>query len=217
MIEPETFTFLTELALNNRKAWVDEHREERDDALRNFTGVAQTLYDYSDRFDSVVSDKVSKPKQSHSKFFQDSRQRSGPGLYRTSIDVFANAGHPEEDFGYYLHVEPGNCFAGAGLFQPSKAALLRHRTRLSDDPKELENILADSDFKTMFPDGLHTPKELNVVPEGFDNSDPAAPFLKMVGWGCKKALSDDELQDDDVMDSLVEIFNAAKPIVRYFS
>ena len=120
MVEPETFTFLADLKLNNRKAWVDEHREERDDAMRNFTGIAITLHDYSDRYDPFVAEARSKPKQSYTKFFQEPRDRVGPGLYRTGIDVFANAGQPKEDFGYYLHIEPGNCHAGAALFQPSK-------------------------------------------------------------------------------------------------
>ena len=119
MVEPETFTFLADLARNNRKAWMDEHREERDDALRNFTGIAITLHDYADRFDPYVADAKIKPKQSYSRFFQEARDRVGPGLYRTDVDVFANAGNPAEDVGYYLHIEPGNCHAGAGLFQLS--------------------------------------------------------------------------------------------------
>ena len=216
MVEPETFEFLTDLAVNNRKAWVDTHREERDDALRNFTGIASTLHDYADRFDPYVADAVNKPKQSYTKFFQDPRERTGPGLYRTTIDVFANAGHPTEDFGYYLHIEPGNCYAGAALFQPSKAALARVRNRLHDDPTGLNDVLADRDFKTTFADGLVTRKALNVVPEGFEENDPAAPYLKMVGLGCRKDIPDEQLLDDEVIDQLIEIFRAATPLVRYF-
>jgi len=62
MIEPETFTFLTDLAANNRKIWMDENREDRDDALRNFTGIASTLHDYSDRFNHNVAAAKGKPK-----------------------------------------------------------------------------------------------------------------------------------------------------------
>lgn len=112
MVEPETFMFLASLATNNRKAWMDAHRENRDNALRNFTGIAITLHDYADRFDPYVADAKIKPKQSYSKFFQEARDRVGPGLYRTDVDVFANAGNPAEDVGYYLHIEPGNCHAG---------------------------------------------------------------------------------------------------------
>lgn len=216
MVEPETFTFLANLAANNRKAWMDANREERDDALRNFTGIAITLHDYADRFDSYVAEAKFKPKQSYSKFFQEARDRVGPGLYRTDVDVFSNGGNPAEDVGYYLHIEPGNCYAGAGLFQPTKAALGRLRTRMVDDPQALNDIVTDHEFKRVFPDGLVTRKSLSAVPEGFDRNDPAAPYLKMVGLGCRKDLPDALLLDDDVIDLLIEIFCSAGQLVRYF-
>jgi uncharacterized protein (TIGR02453 family) len=216
MVEPETFKFLADLSKNNKKIWLDAHREERDDAMRNFTGIAMTLHDYADRFDPFVAEAGIKPKQSYTKFFQEPRDRIGRELYRTGIDVFANAGRPVEDVGYYLHIEPGNCHAGAGLFQPSKPALARLRTRLVDDPQKLKAILADPDFKKTFPDGIVTRKALGIVPEGFSASDPAAPFLKMVGLGCSKQLPDEILLDDDVIDQLIEIFRPASQLVRYF-
>jgi uncharacterized protein (TIGR02453 family) len=216
MVEPETFTFLANLAKNNRKAWVDAHREERDDALRNFTGIAITLHDYADRFDPSVTHTKFKPKQSYSKFFQEARDRIGPGLYRTDIDVFANAGDPTEDVGYYLHIESGNCHAGAGLFHPSKSALARMHARLVDDPQGLNDIVTNPEFAKVFPDGIVTRKALSVVPEGFQSNDPAAPYLKMVGLGCRRDLPDALLLDDDLIDLLIEIFRNASPVVRYF-
>ena len=216
MVEPETFKFLTDLSKNNKKIWLDAHREERDDAMRNFTGIAMTLHDYADRFDPFVAEAGIKPKQSYTKFFQEPRDRIGRELYRTGIDVFANAGRPFEDVGYYLHIEPGNCHAGAGLFQPSKSALARLRTRLIDDPQNLKAILADPDFKKTFPHGIVTRKALGVVPEGFSASDPSAPFLKMVGLGCSKHLPDELLLEDDVINQLIQIFRPASQLVRYF-
>lgn len=216
MVEPETFAFLADLATNNRKAWIDAHREERDDALRNFTGIAITLHDYANRFDPSLADAKFNPRQSYSKFFQEARDRVGPGLYRTDIDVFANAGHPAEDVGYYLHIEPGNCHAGAGLFHPSKAALARLRSRLIGDPQGLKDVMSNPEFAEAFPDGLVTRKTLSAVPDGFNRNDPAAPYLKMVGLGCRKDLPDALLLSDDVIDLLIEIFRSASPLVRYF-
>ena len=216
MVEPETFTFLADLERNNSKAWMDEHRSERDDAMRNFTGIAMTFHDYAHRFDYLVADARSKPKQSFTRFFQEPRDRIGRALFRADVDIFANAGHPAEDFGYYLHLEPGNCYAGAALFQPSKTALARLRARLIDDPEELQNILANSDFQTDFPDGLVTRRELSALPDGVLGSDPAAPYLKMVGLGCRKDVPDALLLEDDVIDLLIEIFCAARPLVRCF-
>ncbi len=216
MVEPETFMFLADLAKNNRKAWMDAHREERDDALRNFTGIAITLHDYANRFDPSVADAKFNRRQSYSKFFQEARDRVGPGLYRTDVDVFANAGHPAEDVGYYLHIEPGNCHAGAGLFQPSKTALARLRSRLVDDPHGLNDVVTEPEFIEVFPDGVGTRKALGAVPDGFNRTDPAAPYLKMVGLGCRKDLPDALLLNDDMIDLLINIFRSASPLVRYF-
>jgi uncharacterized protein (TIGR02453 family) len=216
MVEPETFLFLANLAMNNRKSWMDAHREERDDAQRNFMGIAMTLHDYAHRFDPYVAEASIKPKQSYSKFVQEARDRVGPGLYRTDVDVFSNAGNPSEGVGYYLHIEPGNCHAGAGIFQPSKAALARLRTTLADDPKGLDDVASDPEFKAAFPGGIVTRKMLGAVPDGFDNKDPAAPYLKMVGLGCRKNLPDALLLDDNVIDLLIEAFRSASHLVRYF-
>ena len=208
--------FLADLATNNRKVWMDAHREERDDALRNFTGIAMTLHDYAERFDPYVAEAKIKPKKSYSKFFQDARDRVGPGLYRTEVDVFSNSGNSAEDVGYYLHIEPGNCHAGAGLFHPSKAALARLRTRLVDDPQSLAAVVTDPEFRVTFPEGIITRKTLGAVPDGFDSKDPAAPYLKMVGLGCRKDIPDALLLDDNVIDLLIEIFRSASQLVRYF-
>lgn len=216
MVEPETFTFLAELATNNRKVWMDANREDRDDALRNFTGIAITLHDYANRFDPSLADTKFNPRQSYSRFFQESRDRVGPGLYRTDVDVFANAGHPVEDVGYYLHIEPGNCHAGAGLFHPSKAALARLRSQLDEDLEGLTNVVSNPEFAEAFPDGLVSRKTLSAVPDGFDRNAPAAPYLKMVGLGCRQNLDDAQLLNDDVIDLLIEIFRSASPLVRYF-
>ena len=216
MVEPETLTFLADLAANNTKAWMDTHREARDDTLRNFTGIATTLHDYADRFDHNVGAARSKPKQSYTKFFQEPRDRVGKGLYRVGVDVFANVGDPAHDVGYYLHIEPGNCHAGAGLWYPSKEVLADMRAHLIDDPEGLDDVVADPDFLKMFPDGIVTRKALSVVPDGFDSNDPAALYLKMVGLGCRKDLPDAALLEDDAIDAVVDIFRAASPLVRYF-
>ena len=216
MVEPETFTFLADLAINNSKAWMDENRSARDDAMRNFTGIAMTLHNYAHRFDYLVADAPSKPKQSFTRFFQEPRDRIGRALYRVGVDVFANKGNSEESFGYYLHIEPGNCYAGAALFQPSKEARIRLVNQLIDDPQSLKAILADPEFAKTYPEGLVTRKTLVDLPDSFNSGDFVSPYLRMVGLGCRKNLPDALLLDDEVIDLLIETFRPASQLVRYF-
>ena len=78
MVEPETFMFLADVATKNRKAWMDTHREERDDALRNVAGIVTKLHGYARSFDPKVAEARIKPKQGYSKFFKNSMIVSGP-------------------------------------------------------------------------------------------------------------------------------------------
>ena len=54
------------------------------------------------------------------------------------------------------------------------------------------------------------------VPDGFESSDPAAPYLKMVGLGCRQDLPDALLLDDEVIHLLIGSFGLARQLVRYF-
>ena len=85
-----------------------------------------------------------------------------------------------------------------------------------DDPEGLKDVLTDPEFMTTFPDGIVTRKALAAVPSGFSDRDPAAAYLKMVGFGCRKDLQDADLLDDELIDQLIEIFRTASALVRYF-
>ena len=85
-----------------------------------------------------------------------------------------------------------------------------------DDPNGLTALLADADFKAMFPAGLFSHKILGALPDGYASSKPIDAYLKMVGLRCRKPLPDDLLLDDDVMDTLVDVFRIARDLVHYF-
>ena len=85
-----------------------------------------------------------------------------------------------------------------------------------DDSQGFEEIVNDAQFKVAFPDDIVTRKASNALPDGFDSNNPAAPYLKMDGLGCRTDIPDALLQDDDVIDLLIEIFRSARPLVPYF-
>jgi nucleotide-binding universal stress UspA family protein len=52
--------------------------------------------------------------------------------------------------------------------------------------------------------------------EDFKTDNFVSNYLKMVGFGCRKDLSDALLLDDQVIYILTETFRTASPLVRYF-
>ncbi|MFT6774522.1 MAG: hypothetical protein ACJA1L_002234 [Paracoccaceae bacterium] len=212
MVDPETFAFLAALAQNNRKAWMTEHRAEWDDARRNFTGIATSLHSHAARWDHALAGAKINPRQSHTRLLLEPREREGRALYRTFVDIFAVDGSPSEHVAYYLHLEPGNCHAGAGLFQPSKPGLARLRATVDEAQDDLLALLDDPDFRTTFPAGLVARKTLGRAPDGYAPDHPAADILRMEGFGVRADLPDDDLLEDEAIDRLVEIFLAARPL-----
>jgi uncharacterized protein (TIGR02453 family) len=217
MVDPETFRFLAALAQNNRKAWMTEHRAEWDDARRNFTGIAMTLHSHAARWDHALAGAKLKARQRHTRLLLEPRERVGRPLYRTYVDIFAVDGDPTEGFAYYLHVEPGACHAGAGLFHPTKTALARLRRAVDDNHEELRETLDQPEWRAMFPTSLVARKTLTRMPDGYAPDHPVADILRMEGFGARCDLSDEALLDDDVIDRLVEIFRAARPLALLFN
>jgi hypothetical protein len=55
------------------------------------------------------------------------------------------------------------------------------------------------------------------VPRGVEPGHPAARYLKMKGYGMAAAMSDQHVQQADLMDHLVELFKAARPVADFLN
>ena len=147
MVRAETLQFLRELGENNFKAWVDANRDRWDDTRENFIAIVKQFIDNADRYDARIARAGIDPRRSFTRLNRDPRTRHGRPPYKTFSAVFANPGNTVESFGYYIHVEPGQCYAGASLFVPSESALLRMRNKIVDHPDEWAHLIADDGFR----------------------------------------------------------------------
>ncbi len=217
MVRAETLQFLRELGENNFKAWVDANRDRWDDTRENFIAIVKQFIDNADRYDARIARAGIDPRRSFTRLNRDPRTRHGRPPYKTFSAVFANPGNTVESFGYYIHVEPGQCYAGASLFVPSESALLRMRNKIVDHPDEWAHLIADDGFRKAYPKGVEALDSLKSVPRGFDPAHPAAHYLEMKGYGMATPLSDLQVQQADVMDHLVALFKAARPVADFLN
>ncbi len=134
MVEAKTLQFLRDLGDNNSKSWVDANRNSWDAARQNFISIVQQFIAHAERYDPQIRLAGIDPKRSFTRLNRDPRTRHGRPPYKTGSTVFVNPGSTIEAFGYYLHVEPGKCHAGASLFIPSEPALARMRNKIANQP-----------------------------------------------------------------------------------
>lgn len=217
MVRAETLRFLRDLGENNSKAWVDANRDRWDATRENFIAIVNQFITNAGRYDARIAKAGIDPKRSFTRLNRDPRTRHGRPPYKTFSAVFANPSSTVETFGYYIHVEPGQCFAGASLFIPSKPALIRMRNKIANNPEKWAHLIEDHGFHNAYPNGVEALESLKSVPRGYDPGHSAARYLKMKGYGMATPLSDLQVQQADVMDHLVALFKAARPVADFLN
>ena len=114
----ETIKFLNELAANNNREWfaVNKHRYESLVVDRTFAfiiAMGDELRKISSHFEAIPK----KQGGSLMRVYRDTRFSKDKTPYKTNIGIqFRHeAGRDVHAPGYYMHIEPGDVFVGAGL------------------------------------------------------------------------------------------------------
>jgi uncharacterized protein (TIGR02453 family) len=139
---PELFRFLTRLKRNNHREWFLAHKDDfeehvRQPALRFIADFAGPLYD-------ITPHLIADPRPSRGSLFRiyrDTRFAADKRPYKTNVAMrFSHRGKDVHSPGFYLHLEPGGCFAASGLWHPEPETLLRVRNAIVERPKEWRGV-----------------------------------------------------------------------------
>jgi uncharacterized protein (TIGR02453 family) len=139
---PELFRFLARLKRNNDRDWFLAHKDEyeqyvRQPALRFITDFAEPLYD-------ITPHLVADPRPSRGSLFRiyrDTRFAADKRPYKTNVAMrFSHRGKDVHSPGFYLHLEPGGCFAASGLWHPEPETLLKVRNAIVERPAQWRKV-----------------------------------------------------------------------------
>lgn len=176
-ITPRLFRFLAELRRHNDRPWFTAHKDEyiaevRDPLLGFIVAVAPKLAAISPH---IVAD----PRPSGGsllRIYRDTRFSRDKKPYKTNAALSFRLA-PKRDVeapGYYLHLEPGLVFMGAGMWHPSAEALHAIRESIVKDPKR---------WTLARRSGLaHAESALKRPPRGFSPDHPFIEDLKRTSF-----------------------------------
>jgi uncharacterized protein (TIGR02453 family) len=111
--------------------------------------------------------------------------------------------------GYYLHIEPGECFIGGGIYMPPSPVLKKLREEVFYNLDELLKIVTNKNFKKYFND--ISGSKITMMPKGFDKNFPGADYLKYKDYTVICPVSDDFLMNKNAFKETIAIFKAMKP------
>ena len=212
---PALFDFLADLVVNNRREWFQANRDryERDvkDALLGFVS------DFGERLPEISPHMIADPRPSGGSMFRiyrDVRFSKDKSPYKTNAGVHFRheVGREVHGPGLYLHMEPGNVFAAAGIWRPDSATVGKIRGAIVDNPKRWEAIVNDGRFNSNY--GLEG-ESLKRAPKGIDPAHPLIEHLKLKSFAAGTTFSQDDACSPDFIDMYVDSCQTAGPFMKF--
>lgn len=213
MIEPSTLRFLKQLAQNNDREWFQANRKEFEAAQDNVTALAGYLIGEIGKFDPAVSGLD--PKSCVFRIYRDVRFSKDKSPYKTNLGAYISpGGRKSMQPGYYIHIQPGQCFVAGGKHMPDAGELLRIRTSIAGDARAFEKIVEKRSFVDNFGE-LHG-ERLSRPPKGFSDDSPAIEYLKLKSYTVVKDYRNSKvITSTEFPKAVVKDFKAMFPLVEY--
>ena len=116
--------------------------------------------------------------------------------------------------GFYLHLEPGGVFAGAGLWHPDRAALDQIRTAISEQPDKWRAVLGDPSFTRHHE---LSGESLKRAPRGYDPDGPLIEDIKRKDFVCVQKFTQKQATSANFLGTFVDSCRSASPFVRFLT
>ena len=208
---PELFHFLKRLKRNNNRQWFQAHKDEyvghaHEPAVRFITDFAAVLYDISPY---LLSDPRS-TRGSLFRIYRDTRFSPDKHPYKTHLAMrFSHRGKDVHSPGFYLHLEPGGCFAASGLWHPEPPTLLKVRTAIIDRCDEWRRVrkLLNWDDAT----------KLSRPPRGFPSDHEFVEDLKLRDLGTAIEFTEAEVCSPKFMSRFATACKKMSPLAKFLS
>jgi uncharacterized protein (TIGR02453 family) len=211
----QTFSFLSTLARHNDRLWFEQHRQEYEDHVRGpalafITEMGQILPSISPHFRAVPK-KVGGSLMRVQRNLRFSRDKT-PYKTNVGIQFRHELGRDVHAPGFYVHIEPGECFIAAGLWRPEPEALFRIRTAIADRGEDWAAARDNRQFRKHF---ALSGEALVNAPRGFAKNHPLVEDLKRKDFIGLAGLSKAEVLSADFLPLAAERFRAAAPLMRF--
>ena len=174
----ETFDFLHKLSKSNKRAWFEKNKSLYETVVRS--PALQFITDMADGLAMISPHFRAQPRKvggSLMRIYRDVRFGKDKRPYKTNIGIHFRHERARDVHapGFYVHIEPGECFIGVGIWRPDPPALGKVRDAIVEHDKNWQKTVGDQLFRKHFElsgDTLVNP------PRGYSREHPLIHDLK---------------------------------------
>ena len=209
--QPELFTFLAELKENNSREWFQANKDRyRRDVQEPMLGFISA---FADPLHAISSNFIADPRPSGGSMFRiyrDVRFSRNKSPYKThaAAQFRHRGGRDVHAPGFYLHLEPGSVFMGAGLWHPAGPTLNAIRSAIVDNPARWREVSEELELGG---------ESLKRGPRGIDPDHPLIDDLKRKDFVCFTNSGQAAACKRGFLDSFTATCRAASPFVRFLT
>jgi uncharacterized protein (TIGR02453 family) len=221
---PEGIQFLADLARNNDRAWFAPRKADYERLLKEpLEALCSAL---AERFEARGLPLRADPRRSPFRIYRDTRFSKDKSPYKSNLGasfpwVETGSGAGEVDAGAhasggYFSFQPGEMYAGGGLWRPEKPRLDAFRRAIVDSPERVRAATQEPAFVAWF-GPVHTQDSLKRFPPGYPQDHPMADMFLWKDIIFGRRLSDAEVCSPGLPDLLAEGYAAAMPVFHFLA
>ena len=213
---PATFRLLRSLARHNERAWFQDHKDAYEAHVRE--PFLRLIGDLQPALAEVSTHYRADPRRSGGSLFRihrDTRFSGNKTPYKTwqGARLFHARRRETPAPSFYVHVEPGGCFVGAGLWHPETPTQRRVRQFIHDNPAGWTAATRVPAFRRKY--ALDDREMLVRLPAGFPADSPLAEDLRRRNFVALRSLDDDLVTGPRLLPTLARDLATLAPFVDY--
>lgn len=206
----EGLAFLRRLKSNNNRSWFTARKQEYEELVKlpmqSFvSGIRERL----------APGFAADPRKSIFRIYRDVRFSRDKSPYKTHVAAVFYYGGKKECACYYVHVEPGEIYAGGGIYMPAAPQLKKIRHGIAARPGEFRSLVENPRFRRRF--GALEGEKLQRAPLGFCSDDPMIEYLKQKSFFAGVTWNDGACLDARFLDKVAGVYSELLPLVTFLN
>lgn len=229
-VHPNTLAFLEELKENNDREWLKVHDADYRQSQKDFNSFVESLTEKVIEKDETIPELPSKDLTF--RIYRDIRFSPDPTPYKTYYSAaWSRTGRKGPYAGYYVQVQPGGSFLGAGLWHPEAAPLALMRRAIDRKSEKLKNVLMEPAMRKEFFKGVARDEKkvikafidvnssdmLKTKPKGYQAENPNIALLRLRSFTIGRKLKDDEVLGPGALKRIADLIGILTPFVTYLN
>jgi uncharacterized protein (TIGR02453 family) len=210
---PALFKFLRELKAHNDREWFQANKARFEHEVKG--PMLAFIAAFAAPLAGINKHYFADPRPVGGSMFRinrDTRFAHDKSPYKTNVGAHFRHRDCTRDVhcpAFYLHLEPGECFVGAGIWHPDPESLRKVRDRIVAQPRA---------WKALKARGIEAQGEaLQRVPQGYDPGSPFAEDLKLKDFYTYTPITDREVCAPDFLDRYAEACRQGAPLVAFLT